>query len=94
MKKNKLSKQFYIIFTVVIGFTSLFFTLGMNYIFEEFRISQNIQQLESYGKNLSQIITNYEQTIDSEFNGFFLYCHNFLLFNCQTAIHVLYVSVS
>lgn len=76
MKKNKLSKQFYIIFTVVIGFTSLFFTLGMNYIFEEFRIGQNIQQLESYGKNLSQIITNYEQTIDSEFNGFFLYKNN------------------
>ena len=77
MKKNKLSKQFYIIFTVVIGFTSLFFTLGMNYIFEEFRMGQNIQQLESYGKNLSQIITNYEHTIDSEFNGFFLYKNNY-----------------
>jgi two-component system, OmpR family, sensor histidine kinase CssS len=52
MKNIKLSTQFYVIFTVVILFTSLFFTLGMNYVFEDFQLEQNKQQLQSYAETV------------------------------------------
>ena len=76
MKKLKLSTQFYIIFTVVILFTSLFFTLGMNYVFEDFQIQQNKEQLQAYNQAVydTYIIEGLDSPfLKNEYNGFVIY---------------------
>jgi two-component system sensor histidine kinase CssS len=76
MKKIKLSTQFYIIFTSVILITSLLFTLGMNFVFEDFRVEQNKEQLEQYANNVW--LAYKEEGLNSPFlrsdyNGFVIY---------------------
>ncbi len=76
MKKIKLSTQFYIIFTLVILITSLLFTLGMNFVFEDFRVEQNKEQLEQYANNVW--LAYKEEGLNSPFlrndyNGFVIY---------------------
>lgn len=76
MKNIKLSTQFYIIFTAVILFTSLFFTLGMNYVFEDFRLEQNKEQLSAYTAAIYE--TYLEEGLDGPFltslyNGFIIF---------------------
>ncbi len=76
MNKLRLSTQFYIIFTIVILLTSLFFTLGMNYVFEDFRAEQNRDQLATYANNIFDAYLN--QGLDSPFlrsdyNGYVIY---------------------
>lgn len=78
MKKIKLSTQFYIIFTLVILITSLLFTLGMNFVFEDFRVEQNKEQLEQYANNVW--LAYKQEGLDSPFlrsehNGFIIYEH-------------------
>ncbi len=76
MRKIKLSTQFYIIFTLVILFTSLIFTLGLNFVFEDFRLEQNKEQLEQYANN---VWLSYQQEgldspfLRSDYNGFVIY---------------------
>jgi len=82
MKKIKLSTQFYIIFTLVILLTSLLFTLGMNYVFEDFRLNQNKEQLEQYATNVWE---SYKQEgldspfLRSNYNGYVLYEENVVI---------------
>jgi two-component system sensor histidine kinase CssS len=76
MKKIKLSTQFYIIFTSVILITSLLFTLGMNFVFEDFRVEQNKEQLQQYANNVW--LAYKEEGLNSPFlrsdyNGFVIY---------------------
>lgn len=76
MRKIKLSTQFYIIFTLVILLTSLIFTLGLNFVFEDFRLEQNKEQLEQYANN---VWLSYQQEgldspfLRSDYNGFVIY---------------------
>lgn len=76
MKKIKLSTQFYIIFTAVILLTSLFFTLGMNYVFEDFRAEQNRNQLEVYANNVFDAYLNEgldSPFLRSDYNGYIIF---------------------
>ena len=76
MKKIKLSTQFYIIFTVVILFTSLFFTLGMNYVFEDFQIQQNQEQLQTFNEAVYEayVLGGLESPfLTNKYNGFVIF---------------------
>lgn len=76
MKRLRLSTQFYIIFTVVILLTSLFFTLGMNYVFEDFRSEQNRNQLSTYASNVLDAYLNKgleSPFLRSDYNGYVIY---------------------
>ena len=76
MKRLRLSTQFYIIFTVVILLTSLFFTLGMNYVFEDFRAEQNRNQLATYANNVFDAYLNEgleSPFLRSDYNGYIIY---------------------
>lgn len=76
MKRLRLSTQFYIIFTVVILLTSLFFTLGMNYVFEDFRSEQNRNQLSTYASNVLDAYLNEgleSPFLRSDYNGYVIY---------------------
>ena len=76
MKNVKLSTQFYIIFTVVILFTSLFFTLGMNYAFEDFQVQQNQEQLQTFNEAVYQsYVTGGLDSpfLTNKYNGFVIY---------------------
>lgn len=76
MNRLRLSTQFYIIFTVVILLTSLFFTLGMNYVFEDFRAEQNRDQLATYANNIFDAYLNQgleSPFLRSDYNGYVIY---------------------
>jgi len=89
MKRVRLSTQFYIIFTVVILLTSLFFTLGMNYVFEDFRSEQNRNQLSTYANNVFDAYLNEgleSPFLRSEYNGYVIYKNGIKQYESQFQI--------
>jgi two-component system, OmpR family, sensor histidine kinase CssS len=89
MKRLRLSTQFYIIFTVVILLTSLFFTLGMNYVFEDFRSEQNRNQLSTYADNVFEAYLNEgldSPFLRSEYNGYVIYKNGIKQYDSQFQI--------